>query len=494
MASGTITLSKSTSSAGEGKIEWSSSITSVASLTFSVTATLYFRKYEGSSAATGTVSGSFSVAGTSKSVSRYGSWAVGTWYNMGSVTVTGIKGSNGVAKYVDIDCSIKNTGTTLAATYSCDKSVNIGTINWTMPTAPTSVSTSAGTVAQTSTSFTISWSGAKNGTFNVAKYRLYYKNGSSYTYVKEIDTTDGATSGSASVTLSGINSTRGNSTVFYVRAIDTKGNYSGYSSDNASVTLAKLPTAPTTINVSDGTVAQTTTSVTLSWSGASAGSGSISKYRIYYSVGSGWVQIKDVTGTSTTVTLSGIVSTRGSWASFYVATINSYSLVSTLPSSTSAGKYVYLAKLPTIPTTVTVSNWTPKRHDTITISWSGATAGSGSISNYYVDARRYKNGSWSDWVNISSPTSTNYSWTMLSTYTDLAPNELLQVRIGVRNSYSLTAGTHNNPGTITIKGGVIRINVNGAWKEGIAYINVNGVWKEASSVYTNVNGVWKESI
>lgn len=362
--------------------------------------------------------------------------------------------------------------------------------NYVYPKSPTSVSTTESVVAQSNTSFTIKWSGASSGSTSISKYRIYYSLGSGWVNYKDVS--NSSTSGSSSCTLSGITSTRGTKVRFAVATIDSKG-YISSDRPETNVTLAKLPTAPTTVNVSAGTVAQVTTNVTLSWGGATAGSGSVSKYRIYYrtSTTASWTTLKDVTGTSTTVNLNGIVTTRGSSVYFTVGTINSYSLVS---STGGPSKTVTLAKIPSIPTALTISNYNPKRTDSITLSWSGATAGSGTINNYSVDVRRYKNGSWSDWQNINNPTSTSYTWAIISTYSDLSPNDIIQVRIGVRNSYSLTAGTWKYGNDITIKGGVIRVKVNGSWREGIVYIKVNGTWKEASSVYVNNNGVWKESL
>ena len=41
--------------------------------------------------------------------------------------------------------------------------------------------------------------------------------------------------------------------------------------------------------------------------------------------------------------------------------------------------------------------------------------------------------------------------------------------------------------------GVIRVKVNGGWKEGQVYVKISGHWKEAETVQTKVNGKWRES-
>lgn len=71
---------------------------------------------------------------------------------------------------------------------------------------------------------------------------------------------------------------------------------------------------------------------------------------------------------------------------------------------------------------------------------------------------------------------------------------------GGTESYSLFCGNDTDgdkPVYSDIKtvqnAGIIRIKVNGAWKEGQVHVKVNGAWKEADIVHTKVNGVWKES-
>lgn len=70
----------------------------------------------------------------------------------------------------------------------------------------------------------------------------------------------------------------------------------------------------------------------------------------------------------------------------------------------------------------------------------------------------------------------------------------------VKESYSLFCGSDKDGDqpvlseTLTVQNaGVVRIKVNGAWKEGQVHVKVNGTWKEADIVHTKVNGVWKES-
>lgn len=76
-----------------------------------VTATLYMRKNAGTVGSTGTISGTLTVGNSTQNISRYGSWAVNTYYAVGTVTGT-ITGTGTVSTRV------ANTGTALAGTYT----------------------------------------------------------------------------------------------------------------------------------------------------------------------------------------------------------------------------------------------------------------------------------------------------------------------------------------------------------------------------------------
>ena len=42
--------------------------------------------------------------------------------------------------------------------------------------------------------------------------------------------------------------------------------------------------------------------------------------------------------------------------------------------------------------------------------------------------------------------------------------------------------------------GIIKIKVNGNWKEGQVWIKNGGIWKEATGVFIKNNGKWNSSI
>ena len=71
-------------------------------------------------------------------------------------------------------------------------------------------------------------------------------------------------------------------------------------------------------------------------------------------------------------------------------------------------------------------------------------------------------------------------------------------RKGINNDgYQLFSGGSTqqvNSRIYTIQNkGIMRVKVNGVWKEGQVYVKTGGSWKEADTVYTKVAGSWKES-
>lgn len=125
MASGKITLSTPSGSSMSGYISWSSKSNGSAANTSTVTATVYLKK-NNSYTTTGTFSGTLSIAGTSYSISKYGSWK-NSYVAVGTKTKTVAHNSDG-SKSIKISTSIKNSGTSQAGTYSASKTVTLDTI------------------------------------------------------------------------------------------------------------------------------------------------------------------------------------------------------------------------------------------------------------------------------------------------------------------------------------------------------------------------------
>lgn len=116
----------STASNCDCRIIWSSTKND-SNNTSTVTATVQIKK-TGSSSTSGTFSGTITIDGTSYSVSKYGGWAWGDWRTVGSASKTVTHNENGT-KAINISTSLKQTGTSMAGTYSASGTATLDTIN-----------------------------------------------------------------------------------------------------------------------------------------------------------------------------------------------------------------------------------------------------------------------------------------------------------------------------------------------------------------------------
>lgn len=95
--------------------------------TSTVTATVQIKK-SGSSSTSGTFSGTITIDGTSYSVSKYDTWKWGDWRTVASATKIVTHNADG-SKKINISTSLKQTGTSMAGTYSASGSATLDTIN-----------------------------------------------------------------------------------------------------------------------------------------------------------------------------------------------------------------------------------------------------------------------------------------------------------------------------------------------------------------------------
>lgn len=182
-------------------------------------------------------------------------------------------------------------------------------------------------------------------------------------------------------------------------------------SGNKSVTLTPIKsscTKPSTFTASSNNFED---NVTLKWSGAGSGIGnSIASYLIKYRTSSNgsswgsWTNLSTVASTSAsgskTIDMSSKVS-RGYYVQFAIRT---------QPSNTSyASSYAYsdtLRRKPytkcTAPSSFGITS--DQFETTITLKWSGASAGTNnSISSYYIQYRVSDNGStWGEWTKLKT--------------------------------------------------------------------------------------------
>lgn len=266
---------------------------------------------------------------------------------------------------------------------------------YTACSAPTTVSISATNVAP-GASVTLSWSGAGAGTNNaITGYQIYRATSSGGTYSLLTTVTSTATSGSKTV---GAPTSSGSSYYYKVLTVGTKSGYnSGQSSAYGTLTCTyTAPTAPT-VTIGGGTSAYALSgaTVTLAWAGAAAGTNNaITGYNIYQD------STLYVEGLASTVTSRAVAanSTAGGSHSYTVVAVGAYS-----NSAASSARVVYTYSNPAAPTSVSVSSSLPDSGTDVTLSWSGAGAGSyNAIASYKVYRATSASGSYSLLTTITS--------------------------------------------------------------------------------------------
>lgn len=133
-----------------------------------------------------------------------------------------------------------------------------------------------------------------------------------------------------------------------------------------------------------------------------------------------------------------------------------------------------------------------------TLSWSGATGGSGNITGYKIVFRAYHQAtkSWTDWAWTQAYTTntSNKTFWFPESVSKLEPfknNDRIQAAIMTINSWGADSGWYWSP-ELLIRGNQVWIKINGSWREGEPFIKINGSWKEGEP-FVKINGSWRES-
>lgn len=284
-------------------------------------------------------------------------------------------------------------------------SSTVSCFTYTATSAPTSVSLAATTV-DAGASTTLSWSGAKAGTYNAITgyhvYRATSENGA-YSVLTAVESTS-----TAANTTVNAPSTMGNKYYYKVYTIGAR-NYNSGASSVVSLTAQtySAPSAPTSLSLSANNVAASAT-VTLSWSGAAAGTNNaITGYKVYRSTNQDgtYELLSTVNSTATSGSLSVTAPSTTSSAFYYkIITVGTksgflesgYSSVIALQTK---------AATPTPPTTIGVSGGTQWVNSSITsrtITWSGASGGDGAITGYNVYQASNRNSTYSKVAEVST--------------------------------------------------------------------------------------------
>ena len=371
-----------------------------------------------------TLSWSGAASGTNNAISSYEiqysessdntSW--GSWVALTTVSTTATSGSVSVAppstRGYYRRFQVRTRGSAGASYYSGWRVSSNSVRRATLPTAPTACTVSA-TLSEANV--TLSWSGAASGAgHTISSYEVQYSessdNSSWGSWVTLTTVTTTATSGSASVAPP---STRGYYRHFQVRAIPSTGaSYaSAWRVSSNSVRRNTLPTAPTTLSASP--TVYWNQDITLSWSGAAAGTSAIARYDIQHCTstdGSSWGAWAALTTVTSSATSGSRVitpsQTQGTYTKYRISATDTLGVASAFRESNSVRAAITACGAPTacsLSATLAEGN--------ATLSWSGATAGSGNaIAAYEIQySDSTDNASWGAWTALSVVNSTSSS-------------------------------------------------------------------------------------
>lgn len=257
-------------------------------------------------------------------------------------------------------------------------------------TTPPSSVTLSSSMASPGASIKLSWSGATAGTNNpITAYEVYRATSSGGTYTLLTTVSSNTTSGSTTVVAP---TTNGAAYYYKVKALGT---YSGYHGDQSSAyaTLTceySVAGAPTSVTLDD-TNAAPGANVTLSWTGASAGSGvgnAITAYEVYRatSVDGEYTKLVKVSSTATSGSTTVTAPTENGASYYYrvktIGTVSGYDS----DQSTAYAALTCTYSAPTAPATVTVNGAATAYAypgDTVLLAWTGAAAGANNAVTGY---------------------------------------------------------------------------------------------------------------
>ena len=210
--------------------------------------------------------------------------------------------------------------------------------------------------------------------------------------------------------------------------------------------------APTTVKVSKTNVAPST-SVTLSWSGASAGnSNAIKGYRVYRATSATgtYSTLKTITTSETSGSIT-VTSPAANNSSYYYKVVTLSAEASEYDSAIST-KYATLTTkyaAPTAPTKVTVPAVTVVG-DPISVSWSGASAGTNNAITGFELYRAIGTGSYSKIATLSA-TTTSYTDSSGSTANRKFSYKVITLGTLSNSGYSAVAATNViNPPSVPV--------------------------------------------
>ena len=271
---------------------------------------------------------------------------------------------------------------------------------------------------------------------------------------------------------------------------------------NISVSSFEAPSAPTWININPNPC-NINSRPSITWGGARAGSMGVLEYDLDVNStkpnGSwtGWKRLLAATG-STSYTNPVLNSMNVNGQKPFNGVKYQYR-VRCWDGSYSNSGWKYSDNLtvsfvaPTAPTTFSWDTPSVKKDGDFTISWSGASGGSGSISQYNAEFLYYtkENNTWTNYGSIYTGNLSYYSGSLETLFPNAKNGDKIQIRVRTYNTWDMWS-SFNNSSALSVRANQIWIKVNGAWVEGNCYIKSSGAWVEGMP-YIKSNGEWKES-
>lgn len=235
--------------------------------------------------------------------------------------------------------------------------------------------------------------------------------------------------------------------------------------------------SPTSFTVS--TTKTTSNTITLTWSGASSGTGnSISGYLIEYQDSSNnsswgsWYSLKTVSSSSSSGSTTASLPSARKYRRFRIKTLGTVSGYDATTYRQSSS--VLRTSIPSTPSNFTAA---PEEWDSgpITLSWNASSATGQTISRYNIEYRVQKSGeTYGSWQSLASTGSITYSHTP-----SISAGDAIQYRVrayssdGYYSSYSSIA-------TVT------------AQEERSLYVGVDSVARLIDKIYVGVDGTARE--
>lgn len=256
---------------------------------------------------------------------------------------------------------------------------------------------------------------------------------------------------------------------------------------NAAPTITNV-TAPTSFTVS--TTKTTSSNITITWSGASSGTGNtISGYQIQYQDSSNntswgsWYALKTVSSSSTSGSTSASLPSARNYRRFRIKTLGTVSGYDSTTYRVSSS--VLRTSVPTTPSGVSVVpiEW---EEGEVTFSWNSSSATGQTISYYIAEYRvQPAGGEYGSWISLPSTTQTSVTHTPT-----FSAGDTVQYRVRAYSSDGYFS-SYSNSATMTVisKSGAY-IGIENVAREIIKiYIGIDGIAREIDKIYIGVDGI-----